>query len=71
MFFIKAGGIYSDCPLKGCHCHCEACIEKVLGRLKALLPETTEILLPLLMILQNNIIEWVWIYTNTVTGDST
>jgi hypothetical protein len=54
VFFIKAGGKYSDCPLKGCHCNCEACTEKVHGRLKAALTETMEMLLLLLMILQNS-----------------
>ena len=53
VFFIKAGGKYNDCPLKGCHCVCEACTEKVHGRLKTMLTETMEKLFPLLMILQN------------------
>jgi hypothetical protein len=51
VFFIKAGGKYNDCPLKGCHSNCETCTEKVHGRLKTVLTETMEMLLPLLIIL--------------------
>lgn len=54
VFFLnKAGGKYSDWPWKGYRCSCVACTEKVHERLRAVLTETMEMLLPLLMILHN------------------